>query len=282
MNTAKPAVHFTDKYLLSPTNPVTINLIGAGGTGSQVLTALARMNHALIALDHPGLFVRFFDDDIVTDANLGRQLFAQAELGQHKSSALIARVNRFFGTNWKSFAERFDPQKCDRQILQSNITISCVDSAASRFSIAAVLKKIDTRNYHRDQAFYWMDFGNAQHTGQVILSTVKVITQPSSKQFSTVSKLPWLTDEYKTILRTTKEDDMPSCSLAEALVKQDLFINTSLSALGASLLWGLFREGILRHRGFFLNLKDFRSQPIPILSTKAKKHETQPVHPDGN
>ncbi len=55
MNDLKPTVHFTDKYLLSPTNPIVVNLIGAGGTGSQVLTALARMNHALIALDHPGL-----------------------------------------------------------------------------------------------------------------------------------------------------------------------------------------------------------------------------------
>lgn len=34
----KTKVHFTDNYLLNPTNPITINLIGAGGTGSQTLT----------------------------------------------------------------------------------------------------------------------------------------------------------------------------------------------------------------------------------------------------
>jgi len=27
-------------------------------------------------------------------------------------------------------------------------------------------------------------------------------------------------------------------------------------------LWDLFREGMTANRGFFLNLKDFRSQPI--------------------
>ena len=43
----KTKVHFTENTLINPTNPVTVNLIGAGGTGSQVLTALARMNHAL-------------------------------------------------------------------------------------------------------------------------------------------------------------------------------------------------------------------------------------------
>ena len=34
----KKRVHFTDNYLLNPQHPVTVNLIGAGGTGSQVLT----------------------------------------------------------------------------------------------------------------------------------------------------------------------------------------------------------------------------------------------------
>lgn len=270
MNDNKATVHFTDKYLLSPTNPVVINLIGAGGTGSQVLTALARMNNALIELDHPGLFVRFFDDDIVTQANLGRQLFAQCELGQHKASALIARVNRFFGTNWKSICTRFDAKTCEPHLLQSNITISCVDTAKSRFAIASALKKFSGSNNHRDRCIYWMDFGNTQHTGQVILSTIHAVAQPASQQFKTSANLPWVTAEYKSVLRATKDDESPSCSLAEALLKQDLFINTSLSALGASLLWSLFREGMIHSRGFFLNLKDFRTQPISITNNNHK------------
>ncbi len=48
MNNNKIKVHFTDNYLINPTNPVTINLIGAGGTGSKVLTALMEMNYSLI------------------------------------------------------------------------------------------------------------------------------------------------------------------------------------------------------------------------------------------
>ena len=40
-------VHYTDNYLMSPQHPVTVNLIGAGGTGSQVLTCLARLDAAL-------------------------------------------------------------------------------------------------------------------------------------------------------------------------------------------------------------------------------------------
>lgn len=72
----KLKVHFTDESLIYPTNPVTVSLIGAGGTGSKMLTALMEMNHSLIELGHAGLQVRLWDDDIVTHANQGRQRFA--------------------------------------------------------------------------------------------------------------------------------------------------------------------------------------------------------------
>lgn len=48
-------IHYTDKYLLSPYHPVTVFVVGAGGTGSQVVTNLARMSMALQSLGHPGL-----------------------------------------------------------------------------------------------------------------------------------------------------------------------------------------------------------------------------------
>lgn len=102
MNTAKTAIHFTDNYLLNPTNPISINLIGAGGTGSKVLTALMEINESLIALEHAGLQVRLWDDDVITSANLGRQRFAESETGLYKSVALINRCNRWTGTKLES------------------------------------------------------------------------------------------------------------------------------------------------------------------------------------
>ena len=264
----KTKVHFVNSALINPTNPITVNLIGAGGTGSQVLTALARMNHALTELNHAGLSVRLWDDDVINEANLGRQLFAECELGLHKSVALINRANRFFGTNWKAEKQKF--QKDDLGKLQSNmkseIYISCVDSVKSRFDIAEILNelKID-KSYYRNQCKYWMDFGNSQFTGQVLLSTVGNIRQPNSEKFETVENLPFVTEEFgELLIQSETEDDTPSCSLAEALEKQDLYINSSLAQMGSSLLWGLFRNGLTEYRGFFLNLKDFRSQPIPV------------------
>src|ERR1700744_6550683 len=130
----RTAVHIVNKELLQPYNPVTVNLIGAGGTGSQVLTALARMNQALIALNHPGLMVRVFDDDKVERSNLARQLFTTAEIGLFKSVALINRINRFFGTNWKAETERYGKNSYkENETAWATITLSCVDTVNARF-----------------------------------------------------------------------------------------------------------------------------------------------------
>ncbi|MFD2871952.1 PRTRC system ThiF family protein [Mucilaginibacter ximonensis] len=264
--TIKPAVHIVQKELLQPYNPVSINLIGAGGTGGQVLTALARMNHALTALGHAGLSVRVFDDDKIDDANLGRQLFTTAEIGLYKSVALINRVNRFFGTNWKAETVRYEKEQLkDKDVASAVITISCVDTVQARFNIAEVLKYLSKNYGGRNHVQYWMDFGNSRTSGQVILSTLEKIKQPSSEIYKPIDNLPLVTDEFKELLYSSEQaDNIPSCSLAEALTKQDLFINSALANCGASLLWQLFREGILFNRGFFLNLADFRTQPLKV------------------
>src|ERR1700743_3593246 len=268
LKAVKPAAHIIANRLINPYNPIIVNLIGAGGTGSQFLTALARMNHSLIALNHPGLVVRVFDDDKVEPANLGRQLFSTAELGLYKSVALVNRINLFFGTNWKAVTEKYGEEtlKHKHDYWQAELTISCVDTVAARFEIADVLTKIDKRrgqSYH--YPLYWMDFGNSRDTGQVVLSTISEIQQPVSKKFDVKSRLPLVTEEFKELLENADAgDDTPSCSLAEALTKQDLFINSALANLGASLLWQLFREGVLFNRGLFLNLKDFKTQPLKV------------------
>ena len=184
LKAVKTAAHIVDKTLINTYNPVVINLIGAGGTGSQFLTALARMNHALIALDHPGLMVRVFDDDKVEEANLGRQLFSTAELGLFKSVALVNRINLFFGTNWKAVPEKFDLKMLngEPEMAMAELTISCVDTVKARFDIADLLAKAYTSKKHAyHHPLYWMDFGNSRDTGQVVLSTIAEIDQQHPK-----------------------------------------------------------------------------------------------------
>jgi PRTRC genetic system ThiF family protein len=262
MRTTKPKIHYTAAELLNPANPIAVCLIGAGGTGSQVLTALARMSHSLQALGHAGLHVSLWDDDTVSEANRGRQLFAHSEVGLPKATALITRTNRFFGTDWKALNKPFTRATAkDRAALY----ISCVDTAAARFEIEQVLEDISVSNARSDVPRYWLDFGNGRDTGQVILAIIGDIKQPASSNYSPVARLPFVTEEFGELLTLSDADgDMPSCSLAEALEKQDLYINGVLAQMGCALLWGMLRNGMTHHRGFFLNLRDFRSQPIGV------------------
>lgn len=256
----KPKAHFTAPELLTPTNPIEVCLIGAGGTGSQLLTALARMSHSLTALGHTGFQVSLWDDDLVSDANLGRQLFAPCEVGLSKATALITRCNRFFGTGWKAVNSRFSAG----QHMRAAIYISCVDSAAVRFEIAEVLRRCDNRKLYDNIPRYWMDLGNGKATGQAILATIGSISQPQSEKFEAVNALPFVTDEFGGLLMDSDNDDLPSCSLAEALEKQDLFINSALAQLAASLLWTMFFKGYTFQRGVFLNLEDLKAAPLPL------------------
>ncbi|WP_286920410.1 PRTRC system ThiF family protein [Flavobacterium sp. UBA4197] len=265
MNTDKLKVHFTHKDLINPTNPVSVNVIGAGGTGSKLMTALMEMSHSLIELGHPGLSVRLWDDDIITLANLGRQRFAHSELGLHKSVAIINRINRWSGTRWKAEARKFEIGSLGKLPERASIYISCVDNVKTRFEIADILSKQNNDKAYSNRPLYWLDFGNSQNTGQVILSTIAKITQPDSEEFETVATMPFITDEFGELLKQSEEqDNTPSCSLAEALQKQELYINSTLAQMGCSLLWNLFRNGLTPYKGFFLNLKDFRSTPIPV------------------
>ncbi|SHM90457.1 PRTRC system ThiF family protein [Flavobacterium chilense] len=268
MKTEKIKVHFTDSNLINPTNPILVNLIGAGGTGSKVLTALMEMNHSLIELGHAGLQIRLWDDDIITQANLGRQRFAECEIGLYKSVALINRANRFSGTNWKAKTVKFEKYGLDKlpENAGATIYISCVDSVKARFDIADILEMLNNGKAYSNRPRYWLDFGNSQYTGQVLLSTIGTIQQPNSEKYETVASLPFVTDEFGELLKQSEQqDDTPSCSLAEALEKQDLFINSSLAQMGCSLLWNLFRYGMTEYRGFFHNLKDFNTHPIKVV-----------------
>ncbi len=262
MRKQQQKVHIVPPYLLNPTNPISVNLIGAGGTGSSFLPALARMNYALNELGHCGISVRLFDHDVVEPSNLGRQLFNEHELGMNKAVALINRVNLFFGTSWKAVAQKYGTPLVKGQT--ANITISCVDTVSARKEIAGFFGGLREIGTSRDRPMYWLDLGNGKNSGQVWLSTIGEIKQPESKKFKTVGLLSDIFSTYPNLMESQEENNEPSCSLAQALNRQDLFINSVLSNMGASLLWSMFRLGVLEHRGLFLSLADFRSTPVPI------------------
>jgi PRTRC genetic system ThiF family protein len=256
---------------------IRIGLAGAGGNGSHMIGGLARLHTALCALGHPGLNVAVYDPDHVSPANLGRQLFSAADLGSNKAQVLVNRINCFFNLQWQAH-----PTKLTRNSGQYwDFLIGCVDSAAARL-------ELDRCKFH-----YWLDLGNSAKFGQVVLgepSRVSPRSRPESvaKSFGRkMSKneqaeheewLKWKANRLPNILgvfpqlkrkrkvpgRGSAEDNTPSCSLAEALEKQDLFINQSVATFALQLLWQFIREGGLNIHGYFINLETGKVTPLPI------------------
>ena len=266
-----PRVHFVPACLTNPTNPISLNLIGAGGTGSHLLDALARINFVLTSLGKAGIQVNVFDNDKVEIPNLGRSAFNENYVGVNKAVAIVNKVNRGYGTNWKAIPKSYSAKQLGSisQNRKANITISCVDTVSSRMEIAKVLHEISTDKtmspHHRDRPMYHMDFGNSKNTGQVILSTIGQITQPKSQKFKAIDYLPVVTEEFADLLISSEEtDNTPSCSLYDALNKQDLFINPSLASLGGKLVYSLLSQNLIFDSGFFLNLENFQCEAIKV------------------
>lgn len=236
---------------------ITIALVGAGGNGSQMLAGLARLNAALLALGHPhGLSVTLFDPDLVTDANVGRQMFSPSDVGHSKAVVLINRVNMFYGLNWQAAPLRFKDCRVDMKLI-----IGCVDSAASRREIFSSMKQ--------NWSGWWLDLGNSEKTGQVILGKHKRITEPDrnakSKALEMERRPPTVVELFPEMLDKSRPEDLsPSCSLAQSLERQDLFINQTVATFALHLLWTWLRKGSLDFHGYFINLEIGHVQPMPI------------------
>lgn len=235
------------------TRPVKVAVVGAGGTGSQLISGLARLHVAMRSLGHPfGLHVGVWDGDNVSPSNIGRQLYSAGDIGRNKAVVSVNRLNAYFGLNWEARPERFCFGSRDQT---PDLVITCVDSAAARREVFGIVeKRIKSSGFERGPL--WLDCGNSQKSGQVMLGKF------SDKYGGILPEMRQLLPEiFDTSL---PEDNRPSCSLAEALESQDLFINQAIATYAGQLLWTLIRQGELSICGYWVNLEEGRVVPEPI------------------
>ena len=264
--------HHTHPRLIS--DQVHVHLVGAGGSGSLMLTGLARLHTAIVALGHPGLHVTCSDPDRVSAANLGRQLFTAADVGAYKAEVLITRLNSWFGLDWRARPHAWDSTDLSHEL--GNIVVSCVDSAQARVGIAQDIE----RTYRKP--YYWLDLGNRAGDGQVVLG----IPPWSGVHAAYEYRLPTVVELFPELEQRTADfdhDDTPSCSLAQALERQALFVNQSVATPALQLLWNIFRHGRTHWCGAFVNADDGRTVPIPVdPAAWARIGYTRPALPAGD
>jgi PRTRC genetic system ThiF family protein len=237
-------------------------LIGCGGNGSAVLFGLPYLHHALIAWGFTdGLQVTVMDADTVSPTNCVRQPFGAADIGQNKATILINRINLFHQLAWHS-DEIFFSQGAQNNTGSSydntvDFVISCVDTRAARRAMHEAFNNVmgPWRSVR-----YWLDIGNNASNGQFVLGQpLNCVNRRSKTRLRTVTEL------FPSIMDTSLgEGPLPSCSAAEALERQEPFVNNVLATSALSMMTRLVRYGELSHQGAFYNAESGRSQPISI------------------
>lgn len=243
----------TDRHYLPAAfdnRPIRILLVGCGGNGAQILMGLASLDTALRAISSRSLDVTVVDDDIVTEANLGRQPFYRCDLGNSKARTLTERINIAHGLAWQAVHGR---APAAIGIEGADILISCVDTASARRALGTALKD------RTSAPAYWMDLGNRASDGQYLIGCPIHATGNDNQRLPTILEaFPELADE------SVAEDDAPSCSVAEALDRQSLFVNRVLASHALALLFDLLGRGSIGHAGAFVNLTSGQTVPIPL------------------
>jgi PRTRC genetic system ThiF family protein len=220
--------------------------VGCGGNGSAIAGGLPYLHQALLVYGHPeGLHVTLLDPDVISPTNCVRQPFSRSEIGLNKSIVLANRLNLFWGLDWEGIPERLDVK---RKITGVDIVIGCVDTRAARAAIATGVEDWS-------EVDYWLDVGNHADGGQFVLGEpLNRRNRRKRLRLRTVSELfPEVTEGE------LDRNGEPSCSAAEALERQEPFVNPTLANHALALLARLFRYGTISYHGGFLSLSSLSS-----------------------
>lgn len=168
---------------------------------------------------------------------------------------LAHRTNTFWGLNWQGLHSTVQQLKKGSEV---DFVIGCVDTRKARRAIHNWVLK--------SRVLYWLDLGNNAASGQFVLGQPNNLANRKKKH-----RLPTIADMYPEILKPDKkDDDLPSCSAAEALTRQEPFINQNLAYQALAMLTQLLRHGSLSYQGGFCNQAIGRLVPLPIRAAESK------------
>ena len=212
--------------------PVKIVIIGAGGTGGNIIPHLYRI--AFSSDRHCKIVI--CDGDIVERKNLIRQNFAACDIGENKAQVMAERYSEVFGieTEYIQIEEELYMLLNVKEIYGSpkpiGILIGAVDNNRSRVMCINVFNKLDDIIY--------IDSGNGEFTGQVVCGAKmggKVLSKPVAKVYPDI-----LTD-------TEKFPSELSCAERSVSAPQTIAANVFASTAAASMLYYLLIEGSLEN-----------------------------------
>lgn len=245
--------------------PLTVCLVGCGGTGSHLAQALARIAAHLRAR-RDELRLIFVDGDEVEDKNVGRQLFTQSDIGKNKAQALAARFSALFGLAIDAVPEMATVdvlaglggirKKYGGKNESTGILVGAVDTAVARKSLHGALRAQSC--WH-----LWLDCGNHDYSGQVAVGNETDPEQLAGAiKFGLCTRLPAPSLVYPNILEATARTLRENCAAAMEDNLQGLMVNTQVAAIAAAYL-----DRLLVHRRLTQFETYFSQEPLSMRST---------------
>lgn len=167
-----------------------ITVIGAGGIGSWVTFALAKMGFCNI---------KVYDNDKVDIVNVGNQLYGFSDIGEYKVHAL-ARLCKNVGSNIRAKAELFTPETA---LKASGIVIMAVDSMSTRAML----------NEHLSNTVFMVD-------GRMGAEKILIYTAQNSSQRASYSKSLYTDENAEQVPCTAKATSYCALTIAGLIVGQ--------------------------------------------------------------
>jgi PRTRC genetic system ThiF family protein len=241
-------------YVL-PDGPLTIVLVGCGGTGSHIADALASLAIECRRRREAEPRVVLIDGDRVEARNTVRQRFLEREIGRHKVHAVAGRLAHDVGVAFEAVAEMATPALLERVVGPTHrapvIVVGAVDTRTARREIARYVVGRDP--LHGAAGWcrrLWLDAGNGDASGQVLVGDTadpKALKRPFvlGGQLCAALPAPFVVEPTLIVDPPPRpEEAAATCAAAVAAGEQDPLINRHMATIAARYLQAL----ILRRR----------------------------------
>lgn len=248
-------------------------VVGAGGTGSFAIPALARLIYELKLQQNKPIEFLIVDPDVVESGNIPRSNFCAAEVGRFKAQTLAERITLAWGIEAAFSCERFDPEKhlkpSSGDYRSLTVITGCVDNYLARRDIHQAIAEF--RGYGSSDApnLWWIDGGNGKSSGQVLLGSNTKRTKPAQHftGSSICRSLPAPSLLHPDLLQAEKSSasndiERLSCPDRVRLGEQSLNINQRVAVEMAEFLTEMFLTRSLKRFATYFDLETGTSKSL--------------------
>ncbi|UNY39854.1 ThiF family adenylyltransferase [Bacillus phage vB_BauM_KLEB27-3] len=270
---------FTPTYQLStfPKMSKHFIIIGSGGNGGYIIPNLFRQISlqnqkagSKLFESNPAHYVTVIDGDEVETKNISRQNFLASDVGKNKAQVLGMRYARAFGIDINIVDSYLTEEKMLYDIAKSvpnsiPVFVGAVDNNKTRKIIHDVYQRIENS--------FWVDAGNEEYAGQVVLghNSKNYLTKDTKSGAPISFRTPCIAEMFPEVLDGT--DKLPTEeSCAERAVSNPQNIHTNITA--GTLMFGYLNSILtLKDEGISSHCVTFNSK-LHNFSTKFNKFET--------